>query len=88
MYIPRQLGAVAACQEMVELITDYLEDALSRRDRRGFERHLVGCEHCTEYLAQMRHMLSLADQLLVPEDLSPEIRHEFANIYRKWQHEQ
>ena len=35
-------------------MTDYLEGALSRRDRKRFERHLAGCPHCTEYLAQMR----------------------------------
>ena len=42
------------CIEVVELVTDYLEGALSRRDTRRFDRHLAGCAHCTEYLAQMR----------------------------------
>jgi anti-sigma factor RsiW len=42
------------CQQAVELVTDYLEDTLSRGDRRRFESHLAGCPHCTEYLAQMR----------------------------------
>jgi anti-sigma factor RsiW len=39
---------------MVELITDYLEGALTRSQRRRFEAHLAGCEHCSEYLEQMR----------------------------------
>ncbi|MGH3250243.1 MAG: zf-HC2 domain-containing protein, partial [Trebonia sp.] len=39
------------CQEVVELVTDYLEGALSSADNRRFEAHLAGCPHCTEYLA-------------------------------------
>jgi len=75
------------CVEVVELVTDYLEGALSRRDRRRFERHLAGCPHCTEYLAQMRQTLRLTGRL-VPEDLSPEMQREFTAIYRRWRDEQ
>jgi anti-sigma factor RsiW len=71
------------CREAVELVSDYLEGALSRRDRRRYERHLAGCEHCTEYLAQMRETLRLTGRL-VPEDLTPEMQAEFADIYRRW----
>jgi anti-sigma factor RsiW len=74
------------CREAVELVSDYLEGALSRRDRRRYERHLAGCEHCTEYLAQMRETLRLTGRL-VPEDLSPEMRAEFEVIYRRWRDE-
>ena len=35
------------CQQAVELVTDYLEDVLSRRERRAFERHLEDCDGCT-----------------------------------------
>ena len=42
------------CQQVVEMVTDYLEGDLSRRDRRRFEHHLAGCPHCSAYLAQMR----------------------------------
>ena len=59
------------CQQAVELVTDYLEGALSRRARRRFEAHLAGCPHCTEYLAQMRETIRLAGRL-EPEDLTPE----------------
>ncbi len=71
------------CQEIVELVTDYLERTLSRRDRRRFEAHIAGCEHCTEYLAQMRETLRLTGKL-VPEDLSPEMQREFGEIYTRW----
>jgi len=72
-----------ACQEVVELISDYLEDALSPSDRRRLEQHLAGCPHCTAYLAQMRETLRVAGRL-TPEDLSPEMTEEFSEIFRRW----
>jgi anti-sigma factor RsiW len=71
------------CQEVVELVSDYLEGALSRGERRRFERHLAGCPHCTEYLAQMRETIRLTGRL-VGEDLSPQMREEFTELFRRW----
>ena len=51
------------CREMVELVTAYLEDALSDRQRRRFEAHLAGCPHCTEYLRQMRTTIAITGRL-------------------------
>ena len=76
-------GPPLVCREAVELVSDYIEGALSRRDRRRFEGHIAGCPHCTEYLAQMRATLRLTGRL-VPEDLSPEMQREFAEIFRRW----
>jgi len=45
------------CREVVELMTDYLEGALSPADRDRFEQHLAGCEGCTAYLAELRKTL-------------------------------
>jgi anti-sigma factor RsiW len=75
-----------ACQQVVEMVTDYLEDALAPADRRRFERHLTGCPHCTEYLAQMRETIRLAGRL-TPEDLSPQMRDAFTDLYRNWRAE-
>jgi anti-sigma factor RsiW len=74
------------CQEMVELITDYLEDALPRSQRRRFEAHLAGCEHCAEYLDQMRATVRLTGRLRA-EDLTPAMREEFTELYRRWRAE-
>jgi anti-sigma factor RsiW len=71
------------CQEMVELITDYLEDELPRSQRRRFEAHIAGCEHCTEYLEQMRATIRLTGYLRA-EDLTPAMREEFGELYRRW----
>jgi anti-sigma factor RsiW len=71
------------CQQAVELVTDYLEGALSRADHRRFESHLAGCPHCTEYLAQMRKTIELSGRV-TPEDLSPQMQDEFIALYRQW----
>ena len=47
------------CQELVEVITDYLDDALSPADRARFDAHLAGCDPCQEYLAQFRRTIAL-----------------------------
>ena len=39
-----------ACQQMVELVTEYLEGTLSRADRKRFDGHIRGCPNCTAYL--------------------------------------
>jgi anti-sigma factor RsiW len=72
------------CQQAVELVTDYLEGALSRRDRNRFEAHLSGCPHCTEYLAQMRMTIAAAGRI-EPDALEPEVRDELVALYRRWQ---
>jgi anti-sigma factor RsiW len=71
------------CRQAVELVTDYLEDALSRTDRHRFERHLAGCPHCTEYLVQMRSTIQLTGRL-EPEELPPEMQEELIALYRQW----
>ena len=74
------------CQQAVELVTDYLEDSLSRGDRRRFESHLAGCPHCTEYLAQMRETIRLAGRVTA-EDLTPVMRTDLTDLYRRWRAE-
>jgi len=71
------------CQQVVELVTDYLEGTLPAADRLRFEEHLAGCPHCTEYLAQMRETIRLAGRL-TPEDLTPAMRSDLTDLYRQW----
>lgn len=71
------------CREVVELVTDYLEGALPRDERRRFEAHLAGCPHCTEYLAQMRTTIRLTGRL-EPDDLTAEMREDLGELYRRW----
>ena len=71
------------CQEMVELVTDYLEGALSWRERRRFERHIAGCDGCRAYLEQMRQTLRVLGRL-DEETISPEARDALLHAFRDW----
>jgi anti-sigma factor RsiW len=71
------------CQEMVELVTDYVEGCLSWRDRRRFEAHLSGCDNCTEFLQQMRTMIALTGSL-AGDDLNPARQGELLVQFRRW----
>jgi len=75
------------CQQVVELVTDYLEGALHPAARRRFERHLAGCEHCTEYLAQISATIAVAGRITA-DDLTTEMRAEFTDLYRRWRREE
>ncbi len=48
-----------SCADAVQLITDYLDDALSRSDLEMFETHLSLCEACTVYFDQMKMTIRL-----------------------------
>jgi anti-sigma factor RsiW len=76
-------GSDLLCRDAVELVTDYLEGRLSRRDRRRFEAHLADCPHCTEYLAQVQATVGALGRL-EPEDLTPEARDDLVRLYREW----
>jgi hypothetical protein len=47
------------CQQLVELVTDYFEDALSPGERDRFDAHLKVCPGCEYYLEQMRITMRL-----------------------------
>jgi anti-sigma factor RsiW len=72
-----------ACQELVELVTDYLEGTLSPGDRARLEAHLQGCDGCTEYLAQMRRTVQLTGRIR-PQALDPEARDRLLEVFRSW----
>lgn len=76
-----------SCQELVELVTDYLEGALSPADLRRFEEHIGGCDGCTEYLAQFKRTIELAGTL-TPGDLTPEAESTLLGVFRSWSSQQ
>jgi anti-sigma factor RsiW len=71
------------CRDLVELVTDYLEDALDPRTRERFEAHIGGCDHCTVYLEQMRMTLVVVGHL-EPEGLDPHVERELLDAFRDW----
>jgi len=48
------------CQQLVELVTDYLEGALPPSERARFEAHLAECTGCEAHLEQLRATIALA----------------------------
>jgi predicted anti-sigma-YlaC factor YlaD len=70
------------CRELVELVTDYLEGALSTADRLDFERHLVWCSWCRDYLDQVRTTIELTGK--VHEEPASPLREQLLDAFRDW----
>ena len=71
------------CHEVVELVSDYLEDALPPEDRRRVEEHLATCDGCTRYLAQMRETIRLTG-MLTEEQIPDEQKTALLDAFRGW----
>jgi predicted anti-sigma-YlaC factor YlaD len=71
------------CQELVELVTDYLEGSLSAQARVRFEEHLAKCTGCHNYLAQMRRTIGVLGQLS-EESIPPQARDDLLGVFRNW----
>jgi anti-sigma factor RsiW len=82
----RLLTRDLACQQAVELVTDYLEGRLPRRHRRRFERHLAACPNCSAYLEQIRQTIEATGQVPT-ESLDPAVRSELIELFRRYTRE-
>lgn len=71
------------CQELVEIVTDYLEGAMSPEDRARFDEHLVLCAGCRYYLDQMRKTIQLVGRL-TEDHISPEAQQDLLQAFRNW----
>jgi anti-sigma factor RsiW len=71
------------CQELVELVTDYLEGGLSPDDQKRFETHLAACDGCAAYLQQMRKTIQTVGNL-EESSLSPEAKENLLRLFRNW----
>lgn len=74
------------CRELVERVTDFLEDALVAEDRARLEQHLQECDECSIYLEQMRATLRLTGRLS-EDDVTPEMRAELLGVFARWRGE-
>ena len=72
-----------SCQELVELVTDYLEDALPPVERARFEAHIEPCDGCRTYLEQIRTTIGLTGRL-APEQLEPAAEAALLGAFRDW----
>ncbi len=70
------------CQELVEVITEYREGALSPQDKLRFEDHLALCG-CRNYLDQMRVTISLTGALDT-NSIPDGVRDQLLSAFRDW----
>ena len=73
-----------SCQEMIEVVTDYLDDALPPDDRQRFERHLSYCAGCSAYVEQMRETIRQTGVVPREESLPPALRERIVAQFRAW----
>lgn len=71
------------CLDAVAFVSDYLDGALSRRERRRLERHLRHCDACSAYLEQMRATID-ATGSVGPDDLSPETLDGIVDLFERY----
>ena len=59
------------CQSLVEVVTDYLEDALPMADRRVVDEHLAECEDCLHHVDQMLRTIEMTARLADAGEVVP-----------------
>jgi anti-sigma factor RsiW len=73
------------CQDLVEVVTAYLDGALSDVDRRRFEAHLAVCDPCVGYVEQIRVTIAAVGRAGVqPDALTAELREGLRSAFRDW----
>ena len=71
------------CQELVELVTEYLEGTLPPVELQRFELHLDTCDGCAAYVDQMRLTVQMIGQLAV-DDIPAEDQDKLLELFRNW----
>jgi predicted anti-sigma-YlaC factor YlaD len=72
-----------SCQELVELVTDYLEGTLPAHERVRFEDHLAICPGCGNYLDQMRRTIQMVGALK-EEAIPDDAKEQLLRAFRAW----
>ena len=69
------------CNELVELVTAYLDDALDEDTRARFESHLGDCDGCENYLQQFRETVRAVGRIR-DHDLEPRFRNRLLEAFK------
>ena len=72
-----------SCQEVVEILNDYLEGVMPPHDRLRLEEHLMICEGCRNYLAQLQTTMRLTGGL-TEETVPAEVMAPLLEVFRVW----
>ena len=71
------------CQELVELVTDYLEGNLPKEKLAAFEDHLKGCTGCNRYIEQTRVTIRTVGKLQ-EGDITPVAQQKLLHVFQGW----
>lgn len=71
------------CKELVEIVTDYLEGAMSSAERARFEAHLAICDGCEVYLERMRTVVAISGRL-DERVIEPAMKDKLLASFRSW----
>ena len=72
-----------SCREVVELVSDHLDGALSAEEVALFEQHLNFCEGCVWYVEQIKTTVDALGEIR-EEDLPPEAKNPLMTVFRDW----
>jgi predicted anti-sigma-YlaC factor YlaD len=78
-----RLDRELTCAEVVEVITDYLEDRMPLRNRERFEEHVAFCDGCSAYFDQMRATIRATGELRA-EDIPSALEERLLAVFREW----
>lgn len=74
------------CQGVVELVTDYLENALLPTMKEQFEEHVAECPGCQNYVEQIQLTISMLRQIS-QEPTSAITKQELLQVFQNWKQE-
>ena len=69
------------CQEIVELVTEYLEGTMDADLSAAFDAHLAKCDGCSHYLEQIEATIRIAGTI-EPDALTPEFQAGLLEAFR------
>lgn len=71
------------CNELVEIVTAYLDGSLDLETRARFDEYLLECDGCDNYLQQFRVTISTVGRIRESE-LAPEFRAQLLEAFKDW----
>jgi anti-sigma factor RsiW len=72
-----------ACRDLLELISDYLDDALPADQRAAIDAHLSACDGCTRVLDEFRRTIAMTGTL-TQDQVTPAQRSVLLDAFRDW----
>lgn len=69
------------CNELVELVTAYLDGGLDPETRARFDLHLLDCDGCENYLQQFRETVRTVGRI-TDDDIEPSYRSRLLDVFK------